>query len=144
MLLRYLLIDYFRNVLILLYRKYKSVKKISYFFFSYKMFLKTFSKPMPLRHPLTFSQFLIRRFRLVVTWAYSLLLTILADPTILTKLLKAKPGFLMEDLSILGEIIESSDGPRHLSTISLKNFKLFKIAKSVINFCLKKFSNQQF
>ena len=40
-----------------------------------------------------------------------------------------------------GEIIESSGGPRHLSTISLKNFYLFKIAESVINFCLKKFSN---
>ena len=45
---------------------------------------------------------------------------------------------------ILGEIIESSGGPRHLSTIPLKNFHLFKIAESVINFCLKKFSNQQF
>ena len=42
---------------------------------------------------------------------------------------------------VLGEIIESSGGPRHLSTIPLKNFHLFKIAKSVINFCLKKFSN---
>ena len=40
-----------------------------------------------------------------------------------------------------GEIIESSGGSRHLSTIPLKNFHLFKIAKPVINFCLKKFSN---
>ena len=39
------------------------------------------------------------------------------------------------------EIIESSDGPHHLSTISLKNFRLFKIAEPVINFYLKKFSN---
>ena len=37
-----------------------------------------------------------------------------------------------------GEIIESSSGPRHLSTIPLKNFHLFKIAESLINFCLKK------
>ena len=42
---------------------------------------------------------------------------------------------------ISGEIIESSSGPRHLSTIPLKNFLLFKIAESIINFCLKKFSN---
>ena len=41
----------------------------------------------------------------------------------------------------LGEIIEISGGPRHLSTIPLKNFHLFKIAESVINFCLKKISN---
>ena len=40
-----------------------------------------------------------------------------------------------------GEIIDSSSGPCHLSTISLKNFHLFQIAKSVINFCLKSFSN---
>ena len=40
-----------------------------------------------------------------------------------------------------GEIIEYSDGSRHLSTIPLKNFQLFKIAESVINFCLKKISN---
>ena len=40
-----------------------------------------------------------------------------------------------------GEIIESSGGPRHLSTIPLKNFNLFKIAESVFNFCLKNFSN---
>ena len=39
------------------------------------------------------------------------------------------------------EIIDSSSGPRHLSTILLKNFDLFKIAESVINFCLKFFSN---
>ena len=45
--------------------------------------------------------------------------------------------FKVED----GEIIESSGGPRHLFTISLKNFYLFKIAESVINFCLKNFSN---
>ena len=37
-----------------------------------------------------------------------------------------------------GEIIKSSSGPRHLSTIPLKNFHLFKITKSVINLCLKK------
>ena len=41
----------------------------------------------------------------------------------------------------LQEIIESPGGPRHLSTISLKNFHLFKIAESIINFCLKKISN---
>ena len=41
----------------------------------------------------------------------------------------------------LGEIIESSGGPCHLSIILLKNFNLFKIAESVINFCLKNFSN---
>ena len=39
---------------------------------------------------------------------------------------------------LLGEIIELSGGPRHLSTIPLKNFHLFKIAKLVINFCFKK------
>ena len=43
--------------------------------------------------------------------------------------------------STLREIIESSDGPRHLSTISLKNFHLFKIAESIINLCLKKISS---
>ena len=41
----------------------------------------------------------------------------------------------------LGEIIESFGRPCHLSTILLKNFHLFKIAESVINLCLKKFSN---
>ena len=41
----------------------------------------------------------------------------------------------------LQEIIESSGGSRHLSTIPLKNFYLFKIAKLIINFCLKKISN---
>ena len=46
--------------------------------------------------------------------------------------------------SSIGEIIESSGEPRHLSIIPLKNFHLFKIAKSVINFCLKKISNKQF
>ena len=40
-----------------------------------------------------------------------------------------------------GEIIESSGGSRHLSTIPLKNFHLFKIAKLIINFCLKFFFN---
>ena len=40
-----------------------------------------------------------------------------------------------------GEIIESFSGPHHLSTILLKNFNLFKIVESVINFCLKKNSN---
>ena len=39
------------------------------------------------------------------------------------------------------EIIEFSGALRHLSIISLKNFYLFKIIESVINFCLKKFSN---
>ena len=43
--------------------------------------------------------------------------------------------------SPIGEIIESSSWSRHLSIIPLKNFHLFKIAKSVINFCLKKISN---
>ena len=37
-----------------------------------------------------------------------------------------------------GEIIKSSGEPRHLSTILLKNFHLFKIAELVINFYLKK------
>ena len=32
------------------------------------------------------------------------------------------------------EIIESSGGPHHLSTIPLKNFHLFKITELVINF----------
>ena len=40
-----------------------------------------------------------------------------------------------------GEIIKSSGEPRHLSTILLKNFHLFKIAELVINFYLKKISN---
>ena len=39
------------------------------------------------------------------------------------------------------EIIEFFGGSCHLSTIPLKNFYLFKIAESVINFCLKNFSN---
>ena len=39
----------------------------------------------------------------------------------------------------IGEIMESSGGLRHLSTILLKNFHLFKIVE--INFYLKKFSN---
>ena len=39
------------------------------------------------------------------------------------------------------EIIKSSSGPCHLSTISLKDSYLFKIAESVISFCLKKISN---
>ena len=39
------------------------------------------------------------------------------------------------------EIIEFFGGSRHWSTIPLKNFYLFKIVESVINFCLKKFSN---
>ena len=42
------------------------------------------------------------------------------------------------------EIIEFSCGPRHLSTISLKNFHLFKIAELVINFCLKFFLTNNF
>ena len=36
------------------------------------------------------------------------------------------------------EIIQSSSGPRHLFTISLKDSHLLKIAESVISFCLKK------
>ena len=43
--------------------------------------------------------------------------------------------------STCGEIIESSGGLRHSFTILLKNFYLFKIAETVINFCLKFFSN---
>jgi len=39
------------------------------------------------------------------------------------------------------EIIESSGGPCHLFTIPLKNFHLFKIVESVINFYFKKISN---
>ena len=41
----------------------------------------------------------------------------------------------------MGEIIQYSDGPRHLLTIPLKDRHLFKIAESLINFRLKKFSN---
>jgi len=41
----------------------------------------------------------------------------------------------------VGEIIEFSGGLRHSSTIPLKNFHLFKIAESVINFSLKIFFN---
>ena len=37
------------------------------------------------------------------------------------------------------EIIKSSSGPRHLSTIPLKNFHLFTIAESVTKFLFKKF-----
>ena len=40
-----------------------------------------------------------------------------------------------------GEIIQLSDGSRHLSTIPLKESHLFKITKSVISFCLNKFYN---
>ena len=47
----------------------------------------------------------------------------------------------LRSVTAAGEIMEPSDGPRHLSTISLKNFHLFKITELVINFCLKKFSN---
>ena len=43
--------------------------------------------------------------------------------------------------SFIRKIIEFSGGSRHLSTIPLKNFHLFKIAESVINFYLKIFSN---
>ena len=39
------------------------------------------------------------------------------------------------------DIIEPSSGPRHLSTIPLINSHLFKIAESVISFCLKKIFN---
>ena len=38
----------------------------------------------------------------------------------------------------MGEIIQYSDGPCHLSTILLKDRHLFKIAESLINFRLKK------
>lgn len=41
-------------------------------------------------------------------------------------------------MSISGEIILSFGGPQQLSIIPLKNSHLFKIAKSIINFCLKK------
>ena len=37
-----------------------------------------------------------------------------------------------------GEIIESSNGPRHLFSIPLKNFNLFKIAESIIISVFKK------
>ena len=52
--------------------------------------------------------------------------------------------FFFVHVSALGEIIESSGGPHHFSTILLKNFHLFKITKSIINFYFKKFSNKQF
>ena len=42
------------------------------------------------------------------------------------------------------EIIESSGESRHLSTIPLKNFHLFKIAESIINFYLKNFLTNNF
>ena len=45
------------------------------------------------------------------------------------------------ELGILGKIIEFSGGLCYLSIILLKNFYLFTITESVINFCLKKFSN---
>ena len=41
----------------------------------------------------------------------------------------------------MGEIIQYSDRSRHLLTIPLKDHHLFKIAESLINFRLKKFSN---
>ena len=41
----------------------------------------------------------------------------------------------------MGETIQYSDGPRHLLIIPLKDCHLFKIAESLINFRLKKFSN---
>ena len=44
-------------------------------------------------------------------------------------------------VSRLEEIIRFSGRPRHLSTISPKNFHLFKITEFVINFYLKKNSN---
>ena len=40
-----------------------------------------------------------------------------------------------------GEIIQSSNRPRHMFIIPLKDFHLFKIAESVISFYLKKISN---
>ena len=49
--------------------------------------------------------------------------------------------WIEEERGGTGEIIKCCGGPRHLSIILLKNFHLFKIAESVINFCLKKFSN---
>ena len=48
------------------------------------------------------------------------------------------PKTCLPSPSLSREIIESSGGPRHLSTISLKNLHLFKIAESVINLYLKK------
>ena len=41
--------------------------------------------------------------------------------------------FLLNSL-VIGEIIQPSSGPHHLSTIPLKNSHLFKIAESVISF----------
>ena len=43
--------------------------------------------------------------------------------------------------SSIREIIPSSGGPCHLSTIPLKDSHLFKIAESVISFCFKKIYN---
>ena len=48
---------------------------------------------------------------------------------------------MRERESFLGEIIQSFGGPRHLSTIPLKDSYLFKIVELVISFCLKKISN---
>ena len=42
---------------------------------------------------------------------------------------------------ILREVIQSSGGSRHLSTIPLKDSHLFKITESVISLCFKKFYN---
>ena len=52
--------------------------------------------------------------------------------------------YLCKNDKLQREIIESSGGPRHLSTIPLKTFYLFKIAESVINLCLKKFLTNNF
>ena len=50
-------------------------------------------------------------------------------------------NFFLKNNSISREIIESPGGPHHLSTIPLKNFHMFKIVESVINFSFKKISN---
>ena len=42
------------------------------------------------------------------------------------------------------EIIEYFGGPRYLFTVSLKNFHLFKIIDSIINFYLNFFLNNNF
>ena len=48
---------------------------------------------------------------------------------------------VLSSVSLVREIIKSSNRSRYLSTILLKNSHLFKIAESVISFYFKKISN---
>lgn len=49
--------------------------------------------------------------------------------------------FSLVKTQVLEKLYSPHGGPRHLFTISLKDSHLFKIAESVINFCLKKIPN---